>query len=524
MISAIHHPRFARHTRMGATTLLLLASLAMVLAACNGTAKHGPRHNFLTIVANASGDYTQNFNPYNTANITTSQGVVYETLLFFNRQDGSINPWLATSYQFSSDLTQITFTIRQGVKWSDGQPMTSADVAFTLNLLKKYPAMDVNGLWQQLTSVTAPDPMTVVVKLSGPFTPILWYLGGQTWILPQHIWQSVGDGSQYADPNPVGTGPYMLKSFTPQLIVMTKNPYFWQPGEPKVTELHYPAFDSNTSAELAMDEGSVDWAGIYTADIHKTFINRDPAHNYYWFPPSDILMLFVNTTKYPLNLVPVRKAISDAIDRSKLSKIAESGYEPVASPTGLVLPYDQKYLDPQYQGLQFTLDLNAAAQELQSVGFTKGPDGIYADKNGKKLSLNLDVVSSFTDWVSGSQIIASNLKTLGIDVHINTISQDAWTNNLTVGSFDLSMCWTNPGPTPYFIFDALLRSTNSAPIGQQASSNYERWMDPTTDHLLDQFAQSNDLATQQQAMAGIEQIMVNDLPSIPLLNEPYWYE
>ncbi|HKT37013.1 MAG TPA: ABC transporter substrate-binding protein, partial [Ktedonobacterales bacterium] len=71
---------------------------------------------------------------------------------------------------------------------------------------------------------------------------------------------------------------------------------------------------------------------------------------------------------------------------------------------------------------------------------------------------------------------------------------------------------------------ALLRSTNSAPLGQSANSNYERWIDPKVDKLLDQFAQSNDLATQQQAMAGIQQLMVEELPSIPLLNEPYWYE
>jgi peptide/nickel transport system substrate-binding protein len=498
--------------------------MSLLLSACASATKHVAHRNYVTIVANASGDYTQNFNPYNTSNLTTSQGVIYETLLFFNRGDESVTPWLASNYQYSSDLTQITFTMRSGVMWSDNQPFTSDDVAFTLNLLKKYPAMDLNGLWNTITSVTAPDPTTVVVKLNAPFTPLLWYLGGQTWILPKHIWATVGDGSQYTDPNPVGTGPYVLKSFTPQLVVLSKNPKFWQPGKPLVQELHYPAFDSNTSAELAMDQGTVDWAGIYTADIQKTYVNRDPAHNHYWFPPSDILMLFVNTAKYPFNLLPVRKALSFAIDRPKLSKIAESGYEPLASPTGLVLPYDQKFLAPQYQNLQFTTDANAAQQQLESAGFTKGAGGIYVDKNGKKLSMTLDVVSGFTDWITGAQIIASNLTALGIEVNVNTISQDAWSNNLATGSFDISLCWTNPGPSPYFIFDALLRSTNSAPLGQTANSNYERWSDPAVDTMLNQFAQSNDLATQQQAMAGIEQVMVEQLPSIPLLNEPYWYE
>lgn len=514
-----------RRLRVG--VLLLLSSLmafSLLLSACSSGAKRGVHHNYVTVVANASGDYTQNFNPYNTSNLTTSQGVIYETLLFFNRGDESITPWLATGYQYSSDLTQITFTIRPNVSWSDGQPFTSDDVVFTLDLLKKYPALDLNGLWNQLTSVTAPDPSTVVVKLNAPFTPLLWYLGGQTWILPKHIWSTVGDPSQYTAATPIGTGPFVLKSFTPQLVVLSKNPKFWQPGKPLVQEVRYPAFDSNTSAELAMDQGTVDWAGIYTADIQKTYVDRDPAHHHYWFPPSDILMLFVNTAKAPFNQVGVRKALSLAIDRDKLSRVAESGYEPLAHPTGLVLPNDQKFLAPQYQNLKFALDVNAAQQQLESAGFTKGSDGVYADKSGKKLSMKLDVVTGFTDWITGAQIIASNLKDLGIEVTVNTISQDAWENNLAMGSFDISLCWTNPGPSPYFIFDSLLRSTNSAPLGQQANSNYERWIDPTVDKLLDQYAQSNDLATQQQAMAAIEQIMVEQLPSIPLLNEPYWYE
>ena len=513
-----------RGPRIGTFLLAFLVASSLLLSACNSGAKNVAHRNYITVVANASGDYTQNFNPYNTANLTTSQGVIYETLLFFNRGDETITPWLASGYQYSSDLTQITFTIRPNVKWSDGQPFTSDDVAFTLNELKQYPAMDLNGLWNQITSVSAPDPSTVVVKLNAPFTPLLWYLGGQTYILPKHIWANVGDGSKYADANPVGTGPYVLKSFTPQLVTLAKNANFWQADKVQVQEVRYPAFDSNTSAELAMDQGTVDWAGIYTADIQKTYINRDPAHNHYWFPPSDILMLFVNTAKYPFNQLAVRKALSLAIDRNKLSKIAESGYEPLASPTGLVLPNDQKFLAPQYANLNFTMDVNGAQQQLESAGFTKGSDGIYADKNGKKLSMRLDVVTGFTDWISGAQIIAANLKALGIEVNVNTISQDDWQNNLNMGSFDISLCWTNPGPSPYFLYDALLRTTNSAPIGQTANSNYERWNDPAIDALLDKFAQTNDMATQQQAMAGIQQVMVEQLPSIPLLNEPYWYE
>ena len=86
------------------------------------------------------------------------------------------------------------------------------------------------------------------------------------------------------------------------------------------------------------------------------------------------------------------------------------------------------------------------------------------------------------------------------------------------------MSFTFPGPTPYFLYDSLLRSSNTAPIGQQANTNFERWSDSNTDQLLGQFASTTDPTVQQQAIAGIQKIMVDNLPSIPLTNEPYWSE
>ncbi len=515
----------ARKTRGGMLLLSLLLLGVTVLTACGGTTSHPSTvQRPLAIVANTGGNYTRIFNPYSSSTNYGSQGIIYETLYFFNRLNGSSQPWLATSYAFSSDNTSITFHLRTGVKWSDSQPFTSADVVFTLNLLKKYPAMDVNSMWQVLKSVSAPDANTVLVTLNQPFTPILWYLAGQTWILPQHHYSNVGDASQFADPNPIGTGPYLLKSFTPQIYSLVKNPNYWQPGKPVVNEITFPAFDSNTSSELALDSGQIEWGGDYIPNIQQTYINRDPAHNHYWFPSSDVVVLYVNTAKYPFNLLPVRQAISDALDRNQLDKIAENGYEPVASPTGLVLPIAKNYLDPTYANTTFAQNTSMSEQLLQSAGFTKGSDGFYADKNGKEISFGIDVVTGYTDWITQCQIMASELKAVGINATVNSIAYNAYYNALQMGDFSVGISWTNPGPSPFYIYDSLLLSANTAPIGQSANSNWERWSDPATDKLLNQFATTNDPAVQQQAIAGIEKIMVEQLPSIPLTNEPYWYE
>ncbi len=304
---------------------------------------------------------------------------------------------------------------------------------------------------------------------------------------------------------------------------MSKNPKFWQPGKPEVSELRILAFNSNTSAELALQKGQIDWTNLYIPDIQKTYINLDKQHNHYWFPISDVVMLYLNLTKYPFNLLPVRQAISSAIDRNSLYKIGESGYEPPSTPTAL-LPQFNDFTAPEYTNMAFSVETARSMQLLEGAGFTKGSDGIYADKNGKKLSFNLNVVSGYTDWITDCQLMAQELKAVGIKANVNVIAFDAYYNALQNGSYDMAMLWTNAGPSPYYLYDGLLRSTNSAPIGQPAVTNFERWMDPNTDKLLDQYATSTDPAVQKQAIIGLEKIMVEQLPSIPLTYDPYWYQ
>ncbi len=505
----------------------LLLVLITLLAACGSslntnTARQGGT---LTMVPGPVGDYTRNFNVFaNGSVLNGTQGLIYETLLFFNREDGSVKPWLASSYQFSSDATSITFKLRPNVQWSDGKPFTSADVLFTLRLIRDHPAIDYSGLWTVITGMTAPDAHTVIMKLKRPWVPILWYLGGQTYIIPQHLWSSVSNPVTYTNPDPVGTGPFVLKSFTPQLYVFDRNPHFWQPGKPYINEVRYPSFNSNTSADLLLSQGSVDWTGLFTPDVNKTFAQRDPAHNHYWFPPSDVITLYPNLTKYPFNLLAVRQAISAAIDRNTLYRIGENGYEPPSHPTALVLPANQSFLSSTYAHTSFALDTARASSLLGRAGFKKGSDGIYVDKNGRRLAFNINVVSGWTDWVTDCQIMASNLRAIGMDVKVNAISFNSYYSALQTGSFDTAISYTNTGPSPYYLYNSLLASINTAPIGQPATSNWERWSDPTTDTLLQQYASSADPAVQQEALSGIQKIMVEQLPTIPLIYGATWYE
>lgn len=526
MASNLAHSSGKTKTR-NAVLFSLLALFLVLLAACgqnNSNSSTARKSSVLTIVPSPKGDFTNGFSPYAPNANYGSQGLIYETLMFFNRMNSETKPWLAQSYAFSNDNKTLTFHLRTDVKWSDGQAFTADDVVFTLQMLKQYPTADTNGLWQYLQNVQASDSSTVVVTLKSAYTPVLWYLAGQTWIVSKREYASAGDPTKFADNSPVGTGPFVLKSFTPQLISLKKNPLYWQPGKPAIDEIRYPSFDSNTSAELLLQRGDVDWTGLFTPNIKQTYVSKNPTYNHYWFPSRNIVMLYLNTARAPFNQLAVRQAISSAIDRDKIYKIAESGYEPVSSPTGLVLPSNQGNLNSAYANTSFSLDAAKSGQLLQSAGFTKGSDGIYVDKSGKKLSFQINVVTGWTDWVTADQIISSNLKAIGIDAKVNAISFNSYFSALQMGSFDMAISWTNPGPTPFYLYNSLLNSTNSAPLGKQAASNWERWMDPATDRLLAQYATTTDSSLQQQALNGLQQIMVEQLPSIPLVYGATWYE
>jgi peptide/nickel transport system substrate-binding protein len=505
-----------------------LIILSVVLTGCgtpsgNNGSQYGGT---VTIAPSPYGPFTRNFNPFlpNSDRVGTL-GMIYETLLSVNRLSGKASPWLASTYQWNNDATSITFNLRSDVKWTDTTDFTSADVLFTLNLLHQYPALDGGGLWKAISDISAPDAHTVVVNFKVPSVPILWYLAGQTYIVPQHIWQNIKDPTTETNPNPMGTGPFTLGSFNAQVYTLKKNAHYWQAGKPYVDALRYPAYDANAAADVLLSTGSLDWSGVFSSDLQKTYVNRDPVHNHYWFPPANVVMLYLNLAKAPFNNLAVRQAISAAIDREALSTQAELGYEPVASPTALVLPANQSYLDPQYANTKFgAADAAKAASTLEAAGFTKGSDGVYADASGHKLQFKMNVVTGWSDWVTAVQIMAQNLNAAGMKVTVNAISFNDYIAALSNGTFDSAISWTNPGPTPYYLYQSLLASSNTAPVGQAANSNYERWSDTATDQLLSQYAGSPDAQVQQQAIAGLQKIMVEQMPAIPLMEGATWYE
>jgi peptide/nickel transport system substrate-binding protein len=491
----------------------------MVLAACGGTNQNNtqtPSKHILK-VATQSYDFAQSgFNPYNGHPNAGIQGLVYETLYFVNVNGGQFTPMLASSYQWNSDNTKVTFTIRPNVKWNDGQAFTADDVAFTFNLMKQYAAADTNGVWSYLKDVTATDPSTVVMTFQKAYPPELVTIAGHVYIIPKHVFATVGDPTKYLTDKPVGTGPFTLTRYQTDVAVYDKNASYWQADQVKVDEIRFPEYKDNSTLQLALPKGEVDWAGYFSPTLQQDFVAKDSAHNHIFMDAVNLYSICPNQ-KDPLiggqAGLPVRLALSTALDRNAIAAQATAGLEPPGSMTGLVLPTAKDWLDPQYASLSTTADTAKAEKYLTDAGFTKGSDGIY-QKNGKRLSLTLRSVDTYSDWNAAAKLIADQAKAVGIEIKNVTVGEDNYYTLRTNGKYDyqLQFCGMVGGPTPYYLYNQYL---NSNEVGQ-GKFNFVAWSDPTTDKYLSQYASTTDQSVQKQAIQGIEKVFVENQPFIPL--------
>jgi len=478
------------------------------------------------VVDNATGAlWNDSFSPFSVAVNFTSIGIIYEPLMYINIVTAKVTPWLATGYRWGDNNKTLTFTLRQNVRWSDGQPFSAADVVFTFNLMKKYPALDLQAVWSVLKSVRQQGANTVVMTFSQPALPFFYYIADQDGIVAQHVWSRIKNPVTYADGQPIGTGPFLVQQVSPQTITYVRNPHYWQPGKPYLDKVLYPAFTSNPPANIYLAEGKADWGYQFIPSIQSYYLSRDPAHNHYWFPPSGNVDLYINQKVYPLSMTVVRQAMAYAIDRQRIATVAEYGYEPPANQSGVILPNFANWYD---KGLaakyNYAYNPQKAISLLEKAGFKRNGAGLFKTPSGKALSFSVINNSGYTDWVAAMEVMRNELQQVGIDLRPQNLSQTDYQTRLNNGQFDLAYALPTFGPNPYYDFHATLFSGNSAPIGQAAASNYERFYSPQADKLLNQFAAASDSAAQHAIINQLEAIMLQDVPVIPVTEQVSWDE
>lgn len=471
-----------------------------------------------TVIINygPKGSWTRNFNPFANTPADGTQAFIYEPLFMFNNaKGGKIMPWLATKYKWGKGNKSLTFTLRSGVKWNDGKPFTSADVKFSVDLAKKFPAIACGSCWTVLSSISTPNSTTVVFNFKTVNTTMLYFLGN-FYPVPEHAWKSVSDPVKYTNPSPVATGPFKLGSFSPQVYTLVKNKYFWQKGKPYVDALRFPAFTGNDSAQLALVKGEVDWAGLLIPNIKSVYASKDP-NNKYWFTASGSpVSIWLNDASAPFNNVHVRRAVSYAIDRNAISKVGEYGYAPAANSEFVIPTYVKKWANTSSSAMGYAPSTANVSKAKAELALAKGVD--YSKP------MTLTAPAGWNDWDTDLQLIATELNAVGFHVTAQPLEFGAYLNNLQVGKFDLALSWMGGGPSPYYLYRDDFTSTASAPIGQTAATNFSRYSNSKLDSLLSQYSQVSSTSKQIAIMKQAEAIAASDMPVVPVFVGDQWNE
>jgi len=293
----------------------------------------------------------------------------------------------------------------------------------------------------------------------------------------------------------------------------------------------FPSYVNNTAAEQALESGQIDWAGNYLTNVQNVFVGKDPAHNKVWtantpyMNSNNVVTLWLNTTKAPLNDPKVRQALSYAADRQQLADQGETGYElPATSSSGLLLPVDKSLLQSQYANdLPAAGDPAKVASILTSDGYTK-VNGKWT-KNGQPISFSIEDPISFSDFWLDVQLLTAQLNKMGFDVKADGIGNPTnWFTDQANGNFDAMIRWSNNGPTPYYYYDNWMDYSTSAPVGKTAANNFGRFNDPQAQSALSQYVSSNNPSTQQAALNTLQGIESTQMPVIPLLYGASWAE
>lgn len=516
-------------TALAASALSVVFNLGAPIAASGQTLgislQQATSHTIVDFSDNF-GPFSDSFNPLDTTSGLDSMSIenaIYEPLVEFDALNASVTyPWLATSWHWSNGGKTLTLDLRHGVNWSDGKPFTSADVVFTYNLIKKYPALNTYGITFTKAEATGTDQ--VVLTFPHPEFSDFYYIASQV-IVPAHIWEKVNDPTTWPDLDPVGTGPYLLKSYSPTGTTFVRNSNYWQKGEPKLYGFDYLDDESAATQNTQLNVGEVAWSGATEPEIRKLFVARDPKHNHYWYPALLPDAVMPNVTVWPLNLVAVRKAISLAINRQVVHTRGQYGLEQVVSnPTGLTPDQFADWLAPQYKKAKLDYNVAEARTLLKGAGLKFNGKGLLLDQQGKPLTLSMVNPSGDINEMSTAEVIANDLASIGITLNVVGTSSAVYTADLASGDFDMTMDanFAPSAPSPFIFYNDVLNYSLSAPIGKSAGADYGRWDSRTTQRYIADYQDATTKAQEVQAITGLESIMVKDMPIIPTTYQVSW--
>jgi peptide/nickel transport system substrate-binding protein len=509
--------------------------------------------------AGQAGKYVDHelWNPYiPTANHQNGPGLFYEPLAFYSAFADKTIPWLAESWQYSPDFKQLTIKTRSGINWSDGQPFSASDIAFTLNsLLQQGSKVKFGGNVQQFVEeVSATDTNTVRINFKVPAPKFMFFMTYKydvgLYPVPEHIFRSSNDWSTFthydiAKDWPVTTGPWKLVFSSPdQKIIDRRDTEWWAvkaglvKAMPAVERIVYLPNAGETQMGQAHITNQIDASLDLRPNTIRQVVGQNPKiithtarENPYgyvdWWPTS----LYVNYEKPPYNDKDLRWALSSFIDRQQMIDVAYNGSGTIAPLPIPAYPALQPFIDSAKPLLDEnnTLEFNPqkGTQLLESKGYKKDAQGMWVDPSGAKLTLP---IGGFTVMDDIGPIVSEMLRKQGVDA--SYINPPDMVNRFEAGDY-VGMLFGHGGSVngdPYFTLNLFQSQSVAVPGGHAV--NFSRWKNAEYDKVVDEMAvtpaedQAKLLDQFKRAMA----IWLPELPDIPLqqwyhripMNTTYW--
>jgi len=516
--------------------LCALLALALVLGLAGATVLGQFARNETLYTGGKQWGPVSNWNPFMTGNYAMGTiGLCYETLFLYDPLTNQFIPWLAESGRWVN-ATTYEVLVRQGVKWSDGQPFTAEDVKFTFELGKKA-ALNISSLWDWLDSITV---IGAYVEFS--FKEPLY----QEWdndlyniaIVPEHIWGSwdatkVATGANGPDPKPIGTGPYLFYAVDDTKMVWVKNDNWWATAAlGKSVAPKYIVDLVNTSNENSLGlvlQGQEDLNNNYLPGISDLIAGGYALHTYYPSAPyhlaANTAWLDINLQHKPMDDLAFRKALAYAINVADIVSRDYGNMVAAADPTGLLPTWSQFVDQSVVQRLGITYNPAQAKQTLAAAGYKDvNGDGFVEAPDGSKIALKIIVPNGWSDWMAAIQIISASTKAVGINVEPSYPDYGGYLDARLNGTFDLAIdnqaqISNTPWSYYHFIFYDKL-----ADIPSTQGGNYGRYNNPAAFALVTQLDKTatSDVAGMKSVISQLQTIQLTDLPIIPLWYNGMW--
>lgn len=547
----------------------LLALVTLVAAGCqqssNNTASSGGK---VLIAEPTTGvTFSQDFNPYDPNSVSSSMGtrsIVNEPLVEFDQLDptpAGTHPWLATAFAFQNGGKDLQVTVRQNVKFNDGSDFGPADVAATFKAMENA-AADTPGVPPQASDPTI-SGNTVTLHFQSPQYTGLWAILGTTYILKKSVADQIASNPKLQITNPIGTGPFMLKSYSSSLIKWKPNPNYWG-GTPPESEIDTPAIATNAAASDALVSGQLDWAGNDIPNVYANYVNLNPLTNHAWFASGNTVVLWFNLNPgnggaTGIDEAAVRKAVSYGIDRNALALLGESGYElPAKSSSALILPNQKAFLPSELSNdlsISGTVPdgATAKAQQLPSgadvydtltgAGWTAPASSKYDSgsqtyksggncdgsstancwtKGGKIIKFSIYDPVPFSDYWENASLMSQELQALGMDVTTKPgQGYSDWNTTLTSNpsGWQTAIHWGNGGSIPYIQYQDWMDGSSST-----SAAHYIGFKNSAAISDLQKYASidPSDTSSLMQPVGDLAKIMASEVPMAPLLYGADW--